>query len=68
LEDLELLPQDASEDPEASLQALELIVIQFFYVITRTSRKAISRVAKYFIQVALHPDRFRAPEDDCSNA
>jgi hypothetical protein len=37
------------------------------YVITRTSRKATSRVAKYFIRIALLHDRFRALEDNRSN-
>jgi hypothetical protein len=45
LKDLELLPQDARDDPEAP--------------------EPSSYVS---IQVALHPDRSQAPEDDYSNA
>jgi hypothetical protein len=50
-----------------SPRALKLIVSLLFHVMISTSGNATNRVAKYFIQIALHLNCFRAPEDDCRN-
>jgi hypothetical protein len=63
LKDLKLLPQDAPDNSEAPEPSRTVSFL--FQGMIRRSRNATSLVAVNFIQVALHPDRFRAPEDDC---